>query len=106
MKTVKHPNWDKVEREEQQLLFTPGTPGEKVPLDHLEVGMMAEASVKGAVIKMRLSKILPPSSAEAKILRINNNDETIDSLSIGDTVFIEIRDMKRRDAGKNDINTP
>ena len=103
MNTVKHPNWDKVEK--QQLLFTPGTPEDKLPLDHLEVGMMVEASVKSAVIKIRLSKILPPSSAEAEILRIGNNDETIDSLSIGDTVFIKLRDMKCRDVGESDINT-
>lgn len=106
MKTVKHPNWDKVKREEQQMLFTPGTPGEKVPFGLLEVGMMAEASVKGVVIKTRLSEIHSSSSANAEIFRINNNHETIDSLSVEDTVFIEIRDIKYLDAGKSDINTP
>ena len=105
MKNVKYPKWDEVQVEKQQLLFTPDTSRDKVSLKQLEVGMMVKASVMGAVIKMHLSKITPPSSAEAEIFRIGNNDETVDSLSIGDTAFIKLRDMKCRDAGKSDINT-
>ena len=59
--------------------------------------MMVKASVMGAVIKMQLSKITPPSSVEAEIFRIGNKDETIDGLNIGDVVFIELRDMKYRE---------
>ena len=96
MKNVKYPKWDVVQVE-KQLLLTPGTSRDKVSLNHLEVGMMLKASVMGAVIKMRLSKIAPPSSTEAEILRIDNKDETIDGLIIGDAVFIELCDMKYRE---------
>ena len=100
MKNVKYPKWDEVQVEKQQLLFTPGTSRDKVSLNHLEVGMMVKASVMGAVIKMRLSEITPPSSAEAEIFRIDNKDETIDGLNIGDAVFIELRDMKYREKNR------
>ena len=100
MKNVKYPKWDEVQVEKQQLLFTPGTSRDKVSLNHLEVGMMVKASVIGAVIKMRLSKITPPSSVEAEIFRIDNKDETIDGLNIGDAVFIELRDMKYREGNR------
>ena len=100
MKSVKYPKWDEVQVEVQQLLSTPGTSRDKVSLNHLEVGMMVKASVIGAGIKMRLSKITPPNSAEAEILRIDNKDETIDGLNIGDAVFIELRDMKYREKNR------
>ena len=77
MKNVKYPKWDEVQIEKQQLLFAPGTSIDEVSLEHLEVGMMVKASVMGAVIKMQLSKITPPSSVEAEIFRIDNKDETI-----------------------------
>ena len=96
MKSVKYPKWDEVQIEKQQLLFVPGTSIDKVSLKHLEVGMMVKASIMGAVIKMQLSKITPPSNVEAEIFRIDNKDETIDGLNIGDAVFIELRDMKCR----------
>ena len=96
MKSVKYPKWDEVQVEPEPPLFTPGTSRDNVSLNHLEVGMMVKASVIGAVIKMRLSKITPPSSAEAEILRIDNKDETIEGLNIGDAVFVELRDMKYR----------
>ncbi len=100
MKNVKYPKWGEVQVEGKQLPFTPGTSRDKVSLNHLEVGMMVKASVMGAVIKMHLSKITPPSSVEAEIFRINNKDETIDGLNIGDAVFIELRDMKYREKNR------
>ena len=96
MKNVKYPKWDEVQIEKQQLLFAPGTSTDKVSLKHLEVGMAVKATVMGAVIKMRFSKITPPSSVEAEILKIGNQDDTIDGLNIGDTVFVELHDMKYR----------
>ena len=96
MKNVKYPKWDEVQIEKQQLLFAADTSIDKVSLKHLEVGMEVKASVMGAVIKMRFSKITPPNSVEAEILKIGNKDDTIDGLSIGDTVFVELRDMKYR----------
>ena len=87
MKNVKYPKWDEVQVEEQLPQLPPDTSIDKVSLDHLEVGMMVKASVMGAVIKMQLSKITPPSSAEAEIVRIDNKDDTIDGLYIGDAVL-------------------
>ena len=96
MKSVKYPKWDEVQVDEKQLLLSPGTSREKVSLNHLEVGMMAKASVMGAAIEMRLSKITSPGSVEAEILKIFNKDDTIEGLNIGDAVFVELRDMEYR----------
>ncbi len=46
MESVKRPTWDKVDS--QQLVFTPGTRGDKASLNQLEKGMIAEGSVKGS----------------------------------------------------------
>ena len=96
MKSLKYPKWGEVQVEVQQQLFTPGTARDRVSLNHLEVGMTVKATVMGAVIKMRFSKITPPCSVEAEILRIDNKDDTIDGLNIGDAVFVELCDMKYR----------
>jgi hypothetical protein len=103
MKTLKRPTWDK--HEHSMLLFTPGTSGEKVGLNHLEVGMMIGATIRGVELKMRCTIVVAPSSAEAEIIRINNAEETIDGLSIGDQVVLDLNDMKWRDTGE-DPNTP
>lgn len=103
MRTVKHPTWDK--HDHPVLLFTPGTSGEKVPQDYLEVGMMIGATIEGIEVKMRCTAVIPPRTAEAEILRISNTEETVGDLSIGDTVLIDLCDMKWRDAG-DDPNTP
>ncbi len=96
MKSVKYPKWNELQLEEQLPRLTPDTSIDKVSLDHLEIGMMVKASVMGAVIKMRLSEITPPNNIEAEIVRIDNKDDTIDGLYIGDAVFVELHDMTYR----------
>ncbi len=46
---------------------------------------------------MRITKVLPSSSAEAEILTIYDHSETVDGLRVGDVVFIGLSDMKTRD---------
>ncbi len=96
MKEVKYPIWDEVQIENQQQLYAPGTAPDEVSLKHLEVGMAVKARVMGAGIKMRFSKIIPPGSVEAVIFEIGNKDDSIGGLNIGDTVFVEICDIKFR----------
>lgn len=88
MKNVKHPKWDKQEY--------PQLYDDKFPVNHIETGMVAVAAINGVEITVRLVNIPEHSKAEAEVLRIDNKDETIEGLSIGDTVFIELHDMKRR----------
>ena len=103
MNTVKYPNWDKVDRDARQWLYSQGTPEAKAPWK-LQKGMVAYASVNGVDVKMIILKIVTSSSAdtsaEAELIDIDLPD-----LKTGNIVFIKASDMKMCNSGDVDDDT-
>ena len=94
MKRVKHPKWDKQEQN-KTILFNQDGPRPDPPLEtSLKAGQRAMGTIDDVEVAVKVVNPLNPTTAEAVIIRIKNEVETVSGLVLGDLVFIERSDMK------------
>jgi hypothetical protein len=106
MATIKQPHWDK--REGSLIIMVdPDGPNSKATFtEPLKLGQRATGTIGGVEVTVLLTEIISHTTAHARIVRIWNGTEDLDSLGdifLEDSVVISHDNVKRLDV---DANTP
>jgi hypothetical protein len=100
--TKKRLEWDV--QEKQLIMANPDGPNKNASLtEPFRIGQRATGTIGGAAITVLLTKIITPTSAEAKVIRIWNGDKEMGSL--GDLYIANIVMLSRENVRWLDIDT-
>ena len=88
MKILKTPKWDKPISE---FNITGTHDGNKsIPLPpEVAVGMTAYAKLNDVLVEIKVQKIVNEKGIEGEIININSESETINELSVNNSVFVK-----------------
>lgn len=91
MSEIKKPKWDKP----TSGTATSGSYGTNTIISSpsFKVGKTACTKYQLIGVKTKIIKVINSSHAEAVIIKINSKTETVDNLSVGDHVLINLQDL-------------